>query len=115
MALCNQADILTVSVICLPEFISALTRLVREEKLVQQEYKTLKTVAMADLADVDICQINHSVLISALSLLESNPLRTMDALHVACALNVETEFFVSADHRQLKAARNAGLNTVDVS
>jgi len=115
MALCDQADILTVSVICLPEFISTLSRLLREKKLVQPEYKNLKTVAMSDLADVDICQITQPVLISALSLLESNTLRAMDALHVACALNVETEFFVSADHRQLNAARKAGLNTVDVS
>jgi hypothetical protein len=39
----------------------------------------------------------------------------MDALHVACALAVEPDIFVSADHRQLLAAQNAGLKIVDVS
>ena len=115
MALCEQADVLVVSAICLPEFISALTRLLREKKLVQKEYEILKVGALSDLADVDICQITQPVLMSALTLLESNPLRAMDALHVACALNVGTEFFVSADRRQLKAAGKAGLNAMDVS
>jgi predicted nucleic acid-binding protein len=40
--------------------------------------------------------------------------RAMDALHVACALAVEPDIFVSADHRQLSAARKAGLRIADV-
>jgi len=115
MELCQQADSLVVSVICLPEFISTLSRLVREKKLSQADYRKLKGAAMADLADVDICQITQGVLASVVLLLESNPLRAMDALHVACALAVEPDVFVSADYRQLAAARKAGLKIVDVS
>lgn len=115
MALCKRADSLVVSVICLPELISTLSRLVRERKLAKADYRKLKGQAMADLADVDICQITPDVMVSAVSLLESYPLRAMDALHVACALAVETDMFVSADHRQLSAARKAGLKIVDVS
>ena len=115
LALCAQADSLTVSVICLPEFISTLTRLVREKRLNQTDYQNLKFKAITDLADIDICQLTQDVLASALNLLESNQLRAMDALHIACALRVGADKFVSADHRQLKAARNAGLVTVDVS
>ena len=115
MALCQQADSLIVSVICLPELISTLSRLVREKKLTKATYRKLKNDAMADLADVDICQITSNVLVSVVSLLESYPLRAMDALHVACALAVEPDIFVSADHRQLSAAKKAGLKIVDVS
>ncbi len=115
MALCQKADNLVVSVICLPELISTLSRLVREKKLAKADYRKLKGGAMADLADVDICQITPEVMVSAVSLLESHPLRAMDALHVACALAVEPDMFVSADHRQLSAARKAGLKIVDVS
>ena len=115
MALCQKADNLVVSVICLPELISTLSRLVREKKLAKADYRKLKGGAMADLADVDICQIAPEVMVSAVSLLESHPLRAMDALHVACALAVEPDMFVSADHRQLSAARKAGLKIVDVS
>ena len=115
MALCQKADNLVVSVICLPELISTLSRLVREKKLAKADYRKLKGGAMADLADVDICPIAPEVMVSAVSLLESHPLRAMDALHVACALAVEPDMFVSADHRQLSAARKAGLKIVDVS
>jgi uncharacterized protein len=115
MELCQQADSLVVSVICLPELISTLSRLLREKKLTKTDFRKLKSEAMADLADVDICQITPNVLASVISLLESHPLRAMDALHVACALAVEPDIFVSADHRQLSAARKAGLKIVDVS
>ena len=115
MALCLKADSLVVSVICLLELISTLSRLVREKKLAKADYRKLKGAAMADLADVDICHLTPDVLVSVVSLLESNPLRAMDALHVACALTVEPDIFVSADHRQLSAARKSGLKIVDVS
>lgn len=115
LELCQQADSLVVCVICLPELISTLSRLVRENILTQADYRKLKGDVMADLADVDICQITQGVLASVVTLLESNQLRAMDALHVACALAIEPDVFVSADHRQLAAAQKAGLNVVDVS
>ena len=70
---------------------------------------------MTELADVDICQITSEILVSVVSLLESHPLRAMDALHAACALAVKPDIFVSADQRQLSAARKAGLKTGDES
>lgn len=115
LALCQQADKLVVSVICLPELISTLSRLVREKKLAKADYRRLKGDAMSDLADVDICQITSGIMASVIFLLESHPLRAMDALHVACALAVEPDIFVAADQRQLTAARKAGLKIVDVS
>lgn len=115
IALCQQADSLVVSAICLPELISTLSRLLREKQLSKAVYQKLKEDAMGDLADVDICQITHDVLASVVPLLESYPLRAMDALHIACALAVEPDLFISADHKQLVAARKAGLKIADVS
>ena len=115
MALFLKADSLIVSVICLMELISTLSRLVRDKKLSRTDYRKLKDEVMADLADVDVCQMTPEVQISVISLLELYPLRAMDSIHVACALNVKPDVFVSADHRQLIAARKAGLKTVDVS
>lgn len=115
MALYQQADSLVVSVICLPELISTLSRLVREKRLAKSQYRRLKGDAMADLADVDVCQLTPEVLASGVSLLESYPLRAMDALHLACALAVRPDVFVSADRRQTSAARKTGLRIVDVS
>ena len=115
MEMCLKADSLVVSVICLPELISTLSRLLREKKLTQADYRKLKGEAMADLTDVDICQITSEVLACVVSLLGSHPLRAMDAIHLACALIVKPDVFVSADHRQLSAARKAGIKTGDVS
>jgi len=115
ISLCLKAESLVVSVICLVELISTLSRLLREKKLTKADYQKLKGDAMADLVDVDICHITSEILVSVVSLLESHPVRAMDALHVACALAVKPDFFVSSDHRQLSAARKAGLKTVDVS
>ena len=115
LALCQQADSLVVSVICLPELISTLSRLLREKKFAKADYQKLKGDAMADLADIDMCQITPDILVSVVPLLETHPLRAMDALHIACALAVEPDIFISADHRQLLAARKLGLKIVDVS
>ena len=115
IALCQQSDSLVVSVICLPELISTLSRLLREKKLAKADYRKLKGDAMADLADVDICQLTPDILASVVALLESHPLRTMGALQVAWARGVEHDIFVSAEHRQLSAAQKAGLKIVDVS
>lgn len=115
MELCRQADSLAVSVICFPEFISTISRLLREKKFSRPNYRTLKENAIADLVDVDICQITQEVLASAILLIESNTVRAMDALHVACAIAVEPDVFVSGDHRQLATAKKAGFKVVDVS
>nr|MBP8297457.1 type II toxin-antitoxin system VapC family toxin [Burkholderiales bacterium] len=87
-ALCQQADTLVVSVICLPELISAASRLVREKRLARAAYRQLKGDAVADLEDADVCQITSEVLVSVVALLESHPLRALDAIHVACALAI---------------------------
>lgn len=115
LAVCQEADRLVVSVICLPELIATLSRLVREKKVANAAYQSMKGDAIADLADVDICQLTPEVLASVVSLLESQPLRAMDALHVACALACGPDAFVSADHRQLTAAHKAGLKIINVS
>ncbi len=114
-ASCAQADDLVVSVVCIPELMSTLCRLLREKRLTREQYRRLKRHAMADLADIDVCQMTADVLDSTVVLLEKHTLRTMDALHVACALAVAPDIFMSADRLQLVAARRSGLKIVDVS
>ena len=113
--LCARAEGLAVSVICLPEILSTLTRLTRETKLTRAQYNTLKTNVLADLGDADICEITTDVMSRVVRLLESNPLRAMDAIHLASALAYQPDVFVSADHRQIAAAKKARLKVVDVS
>ncbi len=118
LSLCANADRLSVSALCLPEFVSTLSRLAREAKMSKANYRLLKGRALADLAEADVVAIDAAVIAQSVSLLESYPLRTLDALHVASALAIDVTTgatkFVSADQRQLSAARQAGLNVVSV-
>ena len=114
LELCARADDLVVSVMCMPELIAVLSRLVREKKLSRSDYGRIKRTAVAEMMDIDICQITSGVLDSAVALLERHALRTLDVVHVACAMAVAPDIFVSADRRQLLAAEKSGLKTLDL-
>ncbi len=109
--LCRQADDLGLSVICVPEIISALNRRLREQALSSYDYRKAKVGLTADLRDADVVNLLPAVVASCLVILESTPIRTMDALHVACALEWKAELFVSSDKRQITVAKKAGLRS----
>ena len=110
-SLLQKASSLGVSIICYPEIISAFCRLKRERALSKNQYEKAKTALMADLADASICTIAPIVIKQAVALLEANALRAMDALHIGCALEWNADLFVTADMRQIAAAKHAGLKT----
>ena len=113
-AVCVQADALGLSVICVPEIVSALNRRLRERQLTPPQYRQAKQRLLEDVRDADIIQLTPSVLDTAIRVLEASPVRAMDALHIACALEWGAEIFVSADTRQLAAAKRAGLKTKEI-
>ena len=108
---CGQASQLGLSVICVPEIVSALNRRKREHSLSAKQYREAKQRLFADVRDADIVNLTPVVIASAIGILEASPVRAMDALHLACALEWKAELFASSDNRQLKAARRAGLKT----
>lgn len=105
---------LAVSVLCLPEIISALCRRRRERFLKPAEYVTARSALEADLADTTIIQLADEVVLGAIRLLEGSPLRASDALHISSALAWRADVFVSADDRQCAAAKTAGLDVVQL-
>ena len=113
--LCASADSLGVSVIVVPELISTLCRLVREGRVSSEDYRSLKSAVQADLSDADLCGLSQDAFEQALRCLERHPLRTLDALHVGCALVYRPDLFVSADRRQTEAADREGLAVVNLS
>ena len=110
-ATCAQAAELGLSVICVPEILSALNRRRRERTLTPVQYGEAKRRLLDDVRDADIINLTASVIGSAIAILEASPVRAMDALHIACALEWGAELFASSDKRQLNAARRAGLRT----
>lgn len=109
--ICQRATTLALSVLCVPEIISALNRRLREKRLTRQDYLTAKSRLSADVADALVIELTPEVVSRSILLLETSELRTLDAIHVACALEWGAEVFVSADQRQVKAARRSGLKT----
>jgi len=108
-AILSSASTLAVSVICIPEIVSALYRRRRERKLSTEEYQNAKASLLSDIDDATIIGVTQEVIARAVALLEQFSLRGADALHVACASEWSTDLFVSADNRQCAAARAHGL------
>ena len=107
--LLQHASVLALCVILVPEIISGLNRRLRERALTDKDYSEAKRQLLDDVRDATVLQITPAVVSHSVKLLESNVLRAMDALHIACALEWKADLFVTSDRRQLDAAANAGL------
>jgi len=110
-SLCQEAREVALSVLCVPEIISALNRRVCDGLLTRREYAEAKQYLSQDIQDAVIINLIPQVVSTCTKILEDSPVRAADALHVACALEWKTELFVSSDKRQISAAKKAGLHT----
>ena len=107
--LCHEASDLGLCVLCVPEIVSAMNRRVRERRLARAEYAALTRHLLDDVRDATIIDLVPQVVATCIDILEASPVRAADALHVAAAREWKAGLFVSADRRQLAAARKAGL------
>jgi uncharacterized protein len=112
--LCEQATELGLCVLCVPEIVSALNRRFREGSVSRDQYREAKARLASEVAGASIVNLLPDVIADAIGLLEAKPLRALDALHVACALQWRADLFVSSDGRQLGAAAEADLRTMKV-
>lgn len=107
----QNASKLALCVILVPEIISGLKRRMREGYLSLEEYNSAKKQLLNDVRDTTILQITPSVVLRSIKLLETNILRAMDALHIACAIEWQADVFVTSVKRQFEAAVNAGITS----
>jgi predicted nucleic acid-binding protein len=112
--LLSETTSLGVCILCVPEIISALCRRRREGVLSKPMYGKAKKALLQDVADAEVVQITPSVVRESLLLLEGQPLRAMDALHVASALVWGAELFATSDRRQVTAASRSGLRAEEI-
>lgn len=108
---CNRADEIALSVVAIPEIVSAFCRLRRSTHLTDDQYAQCKTNFLEDIADALICDTSPHVIQLAVSALEQHALRGMDAIHIGAALACEADVFVTADVRQRDAAMAMRLRT----
>lgn len=106
---CERATEIGLSGIALPEIISAFCRLRREKRITDTQYRQLKSLLLADIEDAAVCDLTPAILAQAVSCLETNILRGMDAIHIGSAVTIKADVFVSADKKQCDAAAQAGL------
>ncbi len=106
---CDKATEIGLASIILPEIISAFCRLRRESIISEVQYRQLKSLLFADIEDAALCDLAPTVLAQTISALENNKLRAMDAIHIASAVIMKADIFISADKRQCEAAVQAGL------
>jgi len=106
---CETASTLVLSVVAVPELVSAFCRLRREGRLSDAQYQRLKAELLADIADALLCDTDPAVVRHAVRALEAHTLRGIDAIHIGAALQSGVQVFVTADSRQAHAARGMGL------
>ncbi len=97
------------SMIAPAEVLSALNRLRRQRSIAQGQCDRVKRALFSDLEDVSVVGMTNSVVAGAIGLLEEQSIKTLDAIHVASAVEWDAELFVSSDKRQLAAAAERGL------
>ncbi len=105
---------LALSVVQVPELISAFCRLRREGRMTTRQYEQVKSNLLADITDALICDTTPKAIGHAVRAIEAQPLRGMDAIHVGAALDCNAQAFITADARQAKAARALRLKVVVV-
>ena len=113
-SLLAEASEVGISLIVPPEIVSALTRLRRQGAISASDYSLAKSTLFEDVEDMTVCSISVLVAKRAIALLEKHSLRTLDALHLACALEWKAGIFVTSDRRQSDAAAASGLHVVSV-
>jgi uncharacterized protein len=106
----NDATENAVSIICIPETFSTLNRLKREKRFNQSVYTQLKREVLQELESFFICELENQIIAESINIIEKNPLKGMDSIHVSTALKWKADLFVSADKQQLKSAKANGLN-----
>jgi predicted nucleic acid-binding protein len=74
-AILSTASALAVSVLCIPEVVSALCRRRRERKVSTQEYRNAKASVLSDIDDATVIGITEEVIAQAVALLEQFSLR----------------------------------------
>lgn len=100
-----HASELGISLICVPELLSAMNRKLREKIISRSQYSEIKSSFTEEINDIDIIQLTDEVIKKAVMLLEKNVLRTLDAIHIACAYEWDADMFLTSDKRQIKAAK----------
>ena len=111
---CSNAKEIFLSILCIPETISACNRLLREKKMPVKAYRELKEALSGDVNTSTLVTLDYSVLRGTILCLEKTPVRTLDAIQIASAKVARCDLFLTADSRQAVAATTLDLKVLVV-
>jgi predicted nucleic acid-binding protein len=109
--ICLKSESMGLSILCFPEIISALNRRMREKSITKKQYLLIKRSLVEEIEDAEIVNVNVEVISKSILFLEKNNLWTIDAIHITSAILWEPDLFISADKKQIAAAKKSGLKT----
>jgi predicted nucleic acid-binding protein len=100
------------------ELISALNRRYREGDLSSAQRHAARELVEQDLSGLRLVPVDDDLIGASVRLLDVYPLKTLDSLYLAGALNLQKVsnipiLFVSADRQLLRAAKGEGLKVLD--
>lgn len=113
----KAGNLIIVSVLGSVEFMSVLSRALREKRITQSDFNIIKSDFLFHCAwRYQIIHLSANVLAEARTLVTRYPIRALDALQLASAITARkfsgpAITFVSADTRLLAAAGNEGFIT----
>jgi len=107
--LVDKAKEVAVCIVCIPEVLSACNRLVREKRINSEQYEWIKNEFLLDMGEFVVIDITNEVIIRSIHCLEKGALRSLDALHIASAIEYKCGLFVTGDQRQHAIAASMGL------
>ena len=114
-ALLADATSLHIAPHCRVEMQAAFHRLRLTKQLSAAACRAALTEFEQDLVDFQLTPWSTEIEDAAIKMLPNSNLRAMDALHVAAALAVEAEQFVTSDERQAQAAKRASIDTAFIA
>ena len=117
--LMGQSHQCALSSLSLTELKSVLQRRKRESHITDEVARLAQQQVMLELAQGSwhYLAITEPIFVFAGELMEQlkSPLGTLDAIHLACAKTSRCELMLSADRQLLRAASEAGLQTMNLS
>lgn len=78
------------------------------------QYQQAKKALIHDFNDFSICELTPTVIAHSVTLLENNTLNAMNTLHIACAMKIKPDIFISADIQQIKTVKKSHFKTLQI-
>lgn len=107
--ICLKAKEIAVCIVCITEVLSACNRLLREKKISNEQYKWIKNEFLLDMGEFAAIDLTNDVILRSIQCLEKGALRSLDAFHIASALEYKPGLFVTGDVHQKNIAAKMGL------